>query len=277
MRRTALLLIGMSVAVTACHPTHEDKNVFSWSRELAPGGTLRIRDLNGTVSVAPAPDGKTARVTAAARWKRGDPKRDLKFVALSEANSATICVHWGTGTCTATEYTNHRAGGFMNRVMKRSTDATVNLTVEVPPGTNIDVSTVNGGLEITAQAPVLAKTVNGSVHVATAIGPVSAATVNGSVDVRMTTLGGPGDVRAETTNGDASAYVPEKLDASVTLRTTNGSATNAFGLPATGGRRNHVEGVLGTGARVISVRTTNGSATLGALDAMGKIIGRTAP
>ena len=277
MRRTALLLIALAVTTTACHPTREDKNVFSWSRELAPGGTLRIRDLNGTVSVAPSPDGKTARVTAAARWRRGDPKRDLKFVALAEGNSATICVHWGTGTCTAAEYTNRRAGGVANWFMKKSTDATVDFTVEVPAGTHVDVSTVNGSVEVTAQAPVLAKTVNGSVHVATAIGPVIAGTVNGSVDVRMTTLAGPGDVRAESTNGDVSAYVPQALDAKVTMRTTNGDVSNAFGLAATGSRKNHLEGVLGAGSRVVHLRTTNGSATLGALDAAGKVVGSTAP
>jgi len=277
MRRSALLLIALSVAATACHQQKDDKNVFSWSRELAPGGTLRVRDLNGTITVVPATDGKTARVQAAAHWRRGDPKRDLKFVALSEGNDATICVHWGTGTCTATEYTNRRAGGLSSWFMKKSTDASVDFTVEVPAGTKVDVSTANGELSVTAQAPVLAKTVNGSVHVATAIGPVAATTVNGSVDVRMTTLGGEGDIRAETTNGDASAYVPQKLDANVTLRTTNGDVTNAFGLVATGSRKNLVEGVLGTGSRVISVRTTNGSATLGALDAMGKIINATAP
>jgi len=277
MRRTALLLIALSVAATACHRQKDDNNVFSWSRELAPGGTLRIRDLNGAISVVPAPDGKTARVQAAAHWRRGDPRRDLKFVALSQGNDATICVHWGTGTCTATEYTNRRAGGLSNWFMKRSTDATVDFTVEVPAGTRVDVSTANGEVAVTAQAPVLARTINGSVHVATAIGPVAAATVNGTVDVRMTTLSGPGDVRAETTNGDASAYVPQALDASVTLRTTNGDVSNAFGLAATGSRKNRVEGVLGTGSRVVSVRTTNGSARLGALDAMGKIIGATAP
>ncbi|MHB1313355.1 MAG: DUF4097 family beta strand repeat-containing protein [Gemmatimonadaceae bacterium] len=277
MRRPTLLLLAMSVSAMACHPQRDEANAFSWSRELAPGGTLRIRDLNGAVSVVPAPDGKTARVTAAAHWRRGDPKRDLKFVALSEGNDATICVHWGTGTCTATQYTNHRAGGILSRIMKQGTDATVDLTVEVPAGTHVDVSTVNGEVAVTAQAPVHANTVNGSVYVATAIGPVAAATVNGSVDVRMTTLGGAGDVRAESTNGNVSAYVPQALDAKVTLRTTNGKVTNAFGLVAAGARKNRVEGVLGAGSRVVYLRTTNGSATLGALDALGKVVNTTAP
>src|SRR5512140_2998878 len=98
MRRTAMLLLAVSLSATACHREKEDNNVFSWSRELTPGGTLRLRDLNGTVTVVPASDGKTARVRAAAHWRRGDPRRDLKFVAVAEGNDATICVHWGTGT-----------------------------------------------------------------------------------------------------------------------------------------------------------------------------------
>ncbi len=61
------------------------------------------------------------------------------------------------------------------------------------------------------------------------------------------------------------------------MGTTNGDLTNSFGLAATDSRGRHLEGVVGAGSRVVHLRTTNGSATLGALDAMGKIVGRTAP
>lgn len=272
MRRTLPVVLILSIASAACSRSHDDNNVFSWSRELAPGGTLRVRNTNGTVTVVPSTDGKTARVQAAAHWRRGDPRRDLKFVAQSAGSDAIICVHWGTGTCTATEYTSRRAGGLSGFFLRHGTDAKVDFTIEVPTGTRVDVSTLNGTLSVTAQAPVAAHTLNGSVHVWTAVGPVAASSVNGSVDVRMTTLGGPGEVRAETTNGDASAYVPQHFEGTVSLRTTNGEVGNAFGLAALAGAKNHIDGVLGNGARNVTVRTTNGSAMLGALDAQGKVM-----
>ncbi len=272
MRRSVPLCIALAVATTACNHLRTDDNAFNWSQELAAGGTLRVRDLNGAIQVVPAADGKTARVHATTHWRKGDPKRDLKFVVVTEGNDATICVHWGTGTCTATEYTNRRASGFARWFFRRGTDARVDFVVEVPAQTRVDVSTMNGDATVRATAPVLAKTVNGEVSVMTAIGPAEAKTVNGSVDVRMTTIGGAGDVRAETTNGDASAYVPQNVDGKVTLSTTNGEAINAFGLTALAGRKNRIEGVLGAGTRAITVHSVNGSVTLGVLDSAGRIV-----
>jgi hypothetical protein len=274
--RRLIPLFALLVAA-ACHGERSNANAFNWSRELAAGGTLRIRNTNGTVSVVPSPIGRTARVQAATHWRRGNPERDLKFVAASEGNDAIICVHWGTGTCSATEYTNRRARGFLGMFSGRGTDARVDFTVEVPPGTLVDVSTVNGELMVTAQSPVMARTVNGGIHVATAIGPVSAKTVNGDVDVRMTTIGGAGDVRAETTNGDASLYVPSTVEGQVTLSTTNGTPTSWFPLVSASASKKRLEGQLGTATRAIVAHTVNGSVTFGALDAQGKVVGQQAP
>jgi hypothetical protein len=262
----------------ACHGEHANANAFNWSRDLAGGGTLRIRNTNGSVTVVPSANGKTARVRAATHWRRGDPERDLKFVAVSEGNDATICAHWGDGTCSAIAYTNTRKGGFLGWFFKRrSTDARVDFTVEAPPGTRIDVSSVNGALEVTAQSPVLAHTVNGGIRVATAIGPVEATTVNGDVDVRMTTIGGGGDVRAESTNGDVAAYVPQAVDGKVSVRTVNGDVATWFPLAAQGTSKRRFDGVLGAGSRNVVVKSVNGGVTLGALDALGRIVNQRAP
>ena len=275
MRRLIPLIVCFVAA--ACHGEHENLNAFSWSRDLAAGGTLRIRNTNGTIKVVPAANGHTAAVRAATHWRRGDPERDLKFVAVSEANDATICVHWGTGTCTATEYTNHSTRGFLGLFPGRGTDARVDFTVEVPPGTQVDLSTMNGELTVSAQSPEVARTLNGAIHVATAIGPVTAVTLNGTVDVRMTTIGGAGDLRAETTNGDASLYVPTTVDGAVSMSTVNGELTSWFPLTTPASSKKHLEGVLRAGTRAIVVHSVNGSVTLGALDAQGKILSQQAP
>lgn len=275
---TRMALVVVSLLAVACHPQHDNANAFSWSRELAGGGTLRIRNTNGSIIVVPSADGKTARVQAATHWRRGNPERDLKFVAVSEGSDATICAHWGDGTCSATAYTSTRKRGFMAWFFKRRrTDARVDFTVEVPPGTRIDVSSVNGELGVTAQSPVKAHTVNGGIHVATAIGPAEAKTVNGDVDVRMTTIGGAGDVSAESTNGDVALYAPQSLDGKVSMRTTNGDVTTWFPLAAQGASKRRLEGVLGAGARGVVVKSVNGDVTLGALDALGRIVSHAAP
>jgi hypothetical protein len=275
MRRLTLLLF--LVVAAACHRERENLNAFSWSGDLAGGGTLRIRNTNGAVTVVPAANGKSVRVQAATHWRRGDPARDLTFAAIPEGSSVTVCAHWGTGTCSATEYTSHRKRGFLGLFAARGTDARVDFTVEVPAGTNVDVSTANGDLTVTAQSPVRARTANGGIRVATAIGPVTALTANGSVDVRMTTIGGPGDLRAETVNGSASLYVPSNVDGTVSMSTVNGALTSFFPLASAGTAKKHLEGVLGAGSRNIIVKTVNGSVTLGALDSLGKVVGSAAP
>ena len=275
MRQSAPLLLLVFAA--ACHSEHSNASAFNWSRDLPAGGTLRIRDLNGGITVVPSTNGRTVRVLAATHWRRGNPDRDLKFVAVSEGSDAIICAHWSTGTCSATEYTNHRNSGWLGWLRRTGTDASVDFTVEVPAGTRVDVSTVNGAVSVTAQSPVGARTVNGGIQVATAIGPVQATTVNGNVDVRMTTIDGPGDVRAESTNGHVSAYVPRNIDGNVSMRTVNGSLETWFPLTADGTSKRRLEGVLGAGSRNIVLRTVNGGATLGALDALGKIAGQSAP
>jgi len=275
MRR--LIPLFALLAAAACHGERTNANAFNWSRDLAAGGTLRIRNTNGTVTVVPSTNGRTASVHAVTHWRRGNPERDLKFVAASENNDAIICAHWGTGTCSATEYNNRRSRGFLGMFPSRGTDARVDFTVEVPPGTRVDVSTVNGDVQVTAQSPVTARTVNGGIHVATAIGPVSAKTVNGDVDARMTTIEGAGDVRAETTNGDVSLYVPSTVEGSVTLSTTNGMPTSWFSLASPSESKERLEGVLGAGTRAIVGHTVNGSVTFGALDAQGKLMGQQAP
>lgn len=276
MRQLAPVLLCLFTA--ACHGEHANANAFNWSRDLTAGGTLRIRNTNGSVTVVPSANGKTARVQAATHWRRGNPERDLKFVAVGEGSEATICVHWGDGTCSATAYTNTRKPGFLGWFFKRrSTDARVDFTVQVPPGTRIDVSSVNGALEVTAQSPVVAHTVNGGIRVATAVGPAEAKTVNGDVDVRMTTIGGAGDVRAESTNGDVAAYVPQGVDGKVSMRTVNGDLETWFPLAVQGTSKRRLEGVLGAGTRNVVVKTVNGGVTLGALDALGRIVNRVAP
>lgn len=276
MNRTALVVV--SLLAMGCHGQHHNANAFNWSRDLSGGGTLRIRNTNGSITVVPSTSGTTARVRAATHWRRGNPERDLKFVAVSEGSDATICVHWGDGTCSATAYTNTRKGGFAAWFFKRRrTDARVDFTVEAPPGTRIDISSVDGGLTVSAQSPVKARTVNGGIQLATAIGPAEATTVNGDVDVRMTTIGGAGDIRAETINGDASLYAPQSLDGRVSVRTVNGDVATWFPLAAHGTSKRRLEGVLGAGTRDVVVKSVNGAVTLGALDALGRMVSRTAP
>jgi len=272
-----LLALG-TLSATGCSfhssgPEKVDLNAFAFERELSAPGTVTIRSLNGPIDVKPA-TGSTLSVTAETRWRRGNPKRDLKFVAQSNGNDVLICAIWGRGDCTKEGSRRGGTGGIsMGGLFKKGTDASVHFTVNVPAGLKVNVVTVNGGVNVASTAPVYARTVNGNIKVGTAVGPVDAETVNGSVDARMTTLSGDGPVRAHTLNGTAVAFLPSTFDANVNVQTVNGSAASEFAFAAGGDgtRRTQINGVIGTGGRSVDVRSVNGSAFLRRLNADGTV------
>ena len=151
------------------------------------------------------------------------------------------------------------------------TDASVAFTVYVPAGVKVDVFTANGSIGVAATAPVRAQTLNGTIKVATSVGPVDGETVNGDVDVRMTTLGAAGPVRAHSVNGSVAAYLPEKFDGTVELAAVLGAATSDFpGLSKAEGEKK-LTGVVGAGGRQIDLGTVTGSASLHKLKADGTV------
>ncbi|MBI1810189.1 MAG: hypothetical protein HYR75_09855 [Gemmatimonadetes bacterium] len=262
----------VAVSALGCHdssgPEQSDPAIFTWNGDLKPQGIIHLRNVNGSVQVRPSHD-SAVHVLAGARWHRGDPKTDLKFSVINGDNDVTVCVIWGKGDCGEHNYT---TGPSFLKFMRKGTDATVTLTVEVPARVRVDAFTANGSIDVAATAPVRAYDVNGSVRVATAIGPVDAVTVNGSVDVRMTTIGSDtGRVRAETVNGSAKAYVPAELDGDYTLKVTNGGITNDFGAfdGAAIARSKTQTGTLGHGGRDIIVKALNGGVGLYKLNADG--------
>jgi hypothetical protein len=269
----SVLGIVMLVASAGCGMRAErtDPEVWSWTGDLKAPGTLHLRNLNGGITVKPSAD-NAVRITASARWHRGNPKTDLKFNVVSAGSDVTVCVLWTGGTCSATDYSMHT--DLWQKFFKaRGTDATVDLTIFVPASVQVDASTVNGSVNVLATAPVKARTVNGSITVGTAVGPVDAGNVNGNVDIRMTTLGEGGPVRATTINGSVSAFLPDKLDATVDIAATNGRVGSEFVIAGSSGDAGArtLAGNLGAGGRAVHVSTVNGSAWLRHLNSDGTV------
>ena len=156
-------------------------------------------------------------------------------------------------------------------MLGHGTDATVAFTVYVPTGVKVDAYTVNGSIGAAATAPVTARTMNGTIKVATSVGPVDAETVNGDVDVRMTTIGADaGPIRAHSVNGSVSAYVPEKLDGTVSMEAVLGSVNSDFpGEKRDGDKK--FSATVGAGGRKLDIQTVTGSAALRKLKANGTV------
>ena len=268
------LLAVIAISAGACYagsgPEKVDPAAFSWNAPVSPPATVYVRNTNGSVEVKPATDGNV-RVTAAVRWKRGDPKRDLRFETVNGANSVTICALWGGGTCSSSGY-QASSRGLASKLLGRETDANVAFTVYLPTSVKIDAYTVNGSIGVAATAPVMARTINGTIKVATSVGPVDAETVNGNVDIRMTTLGADGPVRAHSVNGSVSAYLPEKFDGTVEMSTVLGRLTSDFSGGVLPIEEKKFSAALGTGGRKVDIGTVTGEAALHKLNANGVVV-----
>lgn len=268
---TGLVLVTLAAS---CHPDGPEQvaEAFAWNGQLAAPGTLNIRNTNGAITVEPSAD-NTVRVTAEARWHKGDWRRDVSFVAVPAGSDVTVCAIWNRGTCSAAGYASGRKRRGWNFSFNKS-NATVAFKVQVPAGVKVDGYTMNGPITVRAAAPVKARTLNGNVVVGTAVGPVDAETLNGDVDIRMTTIGSDlGPVRAVTKNGTATAYVPDILDGRIKASTLTGELGTDFGGPAAGTRgpgRQFVT-TFGQGAREYVVETLNGSAWLRLINADGSV------
>jgi hypothetical protein len=264
------LLAVCALAQGACDegssgPEQVEANAFKWNAPISAPSTVFIRDANGSVEVKPATGGNV-EVTASMKWHRGDARKDVHFVTSNSAKGVTICALWGEGgSCEGSNYT---VKG--NKMFGRSgTDASIAFTVYVPTGVKVDVFTANGSIGVASTAPVKAQTLNGTVKVATSVGPVDAETVNGDVDVRMTTLGEDGPVRAHSVNGSVAAYLPEKFDGTADIETVLGETTSDFAGPTKDGKK--LIGVIGAGGRKVDLGTVTGSAGLHKLKADGTV------
>ena len=270
MPRRPLALALLVLPLVACGnesapkgPLQVRENAFTWSGHVPSGARLSVRSFSGAIEVQPSPD-DTVRVTARLEWRSGDPDRSLTMSGARVGDDALICAVWGDGSCTAGNYTASFKPG-------RGTDAKLFFTVQVPAGVRLTLTQIAGPISAAATAPVIAKTMDGDVRVATAVGPVQGETLNGSVDIRMSSLAGTDSVIAKTLNGDAFIYVTALDDARLDLSVMNGKVESAFpeGQPAGSGAKK-LQATIGAGSRVIRGHTLNGRVALRKLDAEGR-------
>lgn len=106
----------------------------------------------------------------------------------------------------------------------------VELRIEVPAGSSLELSTVNGGdieVEGVTGEPELSNT-NGEIHVKEVKGPVSATTVNGDISIVFTSAMVSAPMAFSTLNGDVDVTLPAGLKADVRLRSDNGEIYSDF-------------------------------------------------
>jgi hypothetical protein len=249
-RRAVVLLSSALVALpltAGCDlVTAQESARSEWRKSypLADGGRVEIDNVNGKIEVE-AWDENTVDVRAERIGKGTTPdgaKRALERVeAITPAQ-----VRLETKVARATSWL---GGG-----------AEVRYVVKVPAGAEIDVETVNGGIDVSGvRGPVTAETTNGGVTARRIGGPIDASTTNGGVDVDVDEVAERG-IELGCTNGGINLRLPRDSKATLDARITNGGiSADGLDLELTGqASRRRLEGRLNGGGPRIVLAGTNG-------------------
>lgn len=241
-------------APVAAEPQRQG-NEFRLREALAAGRTLEIRGINGNVSAEPAAGGEF-EVVAVKSARRSDPE-EVRIEVVRHAEGVLICAVYPNpggepNTCEVNNSHSH----------VHDNDTTVNFTVRVPAGVNFDGRTVNGKVDADGLASdVDLKTVNGGINVSTT-GLARAQTVNGSIKAVVGRADWPAGLEFKTVNGSIDLTLPASLSTRVEAKTLNGDITSDFPLTVSGTfSRRRLSGTIGSGGgdRQLILETVNGS------------------
>lgn len=256
MNRWGVSAALLPLALVAAPLAAQESKDWEWTGTLAEGRTAFVHSVNGPVEIR-AGSGDRVEVRAEIRWRRGDPD-DVRLEArTTSSGNVVVCAMWRRDD--RCEESGIRGGD--SRWNDRN-DVSVRFTITLPAHANVDVNTVNGGIDVAeVRGWVEANTVNGSIVAASRENSVKARTVNGSITARGTL---PRDgLDYQTVNGSIEIELPASANADVSLRTTNGRVTSDFPITFTGDiNPRRIEAKLGDGGPELRARTVNGQIRL---------------
>jgi hypothetical protein len=257
MRRflTSIGLMGLAWFIAAPALAQTD---FEWTGQLAPGQSIEIIGVNGSIHAAAARGGNV--VVTAVKTAGRSSASEVRFETVPHAGGVTVCAIYPSPAGAAA---NECRPGGRGRNNTKDNDTRVDFTVQVPAGIGLLARTVNGSIDAEGlQGDADGTTVNGSVDISTT-GSARATTVNGSINASMDRAVWPNGAKFTTVNGGVTVRLPAVLNADVRLSTVTGGIQSDFPLNiATDPGPKHAEGVLGGGGQRLDVTTVNGSISL---------------
>ena len=263
MRKMAAVVISVGLLVSAprgslAAPAKE----FSWQGPIAAGKTLDLRGVHGEITAVPA-DGRQAVVRATKSHRDVDPD-EVRIETYEDDGDVYFCaIYPGHTTGSPNPCTSIEGRDGKSRRVERRQPVLVEWHVEVPAGVRLVARTVNGDVEVDELAgPVEVSTVNGSIELATR-DVAEATTVNGSIEARLGAGRLPHDLSFRTVNGSVVLLLDDGIGAEVRAESMNGEFESDFPVTVEGRlRRNRVRGTIGGGGPLLSMATVNGSIEL---------------
>ena len=266
MRRAAVLTIAAATLASGCSRSGSEDHAWEWTNQLEPGSIVHIRNGVGNITVRQGSDSRFARVTGGRRWQRGR-ENDVQFVVNHTGNEYYVCAMWKhSGDCSASGY-HGRSSSFLDVValFHRSGDVSASFVAQLPADVIVDVRTTSGTIDIEgASSGLTARATNGIVTATHVSGPIALTTINGNVNLSVDATGAADSIYVSTTNGVIKAQLPPTIDGTFDLSVTNGSLHSDLAINAENGghRTRHIEGRIGSSARIVRMRARNGNVSV---------------
>ena len=256
---SAVAIIGERAEVAAADSQEE----FRWQGRVQAGQALEVKGVNGSVR-AEGSSGNQIEVVARKRAERSDTK-EVEIRVVEHAGGVTICAVYPSEDPSRP---NECQPGGDGRMSVRNNDVEVNFIVKVPAGVRFIGRTVNGGVDATGiGSDVEATTVNGGITIS-ASGIAQATTVNGSIKALMGNANWPSELKFNTVNGSITLDFPANLSAEVRAETLNGELSSDFPMNIESsseggrGRPKRMTATIGSGGRSLTLKTINGDIRL---------------
>jgi hypothetical protein len=261
-----ILMLACAVLSTACSdstgpdgdraPSEVDS--FEWSGQVATGGTVEIKNINGSIRATPAPGGLVL-VKALKRGGSDDPS-SVRIDVVQHQGGVTICAVYPD---VPGQPANECLPGFLNgQFSSRNSDVEVRFDVQVPVGSDFAGGTIGGHVEARGlHGNVDARTLAGDIDISTT-GLASGTTLKGDVTASIGQADWDRDLRFSSVDGNVTVRIPTNTNARVS-GIANGSISTDFPLTITSqGSFRQLSGILGSGGRNLTLSTSDGNIAL---------------
>jgi len=250
-----LFLAALTLVITASVSAASLTQTIDKTFDVRPGGNVVLTNVNGHVNVS-SWDQPRVHVVAV---KKVEADRD-EVQQVMNALRVELQPHDGGLTIkTYQPKESDGVSGIFSWLMGDRVQAEVEYEITVPRTMNVDLSTVNGHVQLSDVAGKHEiETVNGRIEVSRCAGSLEAETTNGAIHAQLTKVVKGQPLHFETTNGRIEVQLPADLAIDLDAGTTNGSISSDLPVSTTRISRNSLRGTINGGGTPLRMRTTNG-------------------
>jgi hypothetical protein len=261
--RTRTKVVMETCEATVVVQTRNRSDEFSWNGPVAPGQTVAIKGVNGSITAEPAM-GNEVQVIAVKTARKSDVN-SVQIKVVPHSGGVTICALYPSPSGEFPDCASDSSEIIRSTSNHRleNNDVQVNFTVKIPARVGFIGKTINGDISATSlSANVITRTINGSIRISTS-GYAEATTINGEISARLGDAQWSTPLNFKTINGAINLDLPQNLNTDVEAETLNGQINSDFPINLTTLKdRRHLRGRIGVGGRELVLKTLNGSINL---------------